>query len=141
MFSGRVFKPKKSEASGTSDKASVANDFSSVENDDVLQATKVLGEEAFVLGQTFAENDESSLTSLCKDLLVSSIPGFLSLAKEAPLVGAAAGVILQCWQSFQTMEGNKDAFEDLLQLLKKALRWIERTAPMLKSIDAAASSA
>ena len=47
------------------------------------------------------------------ELALACIPGLLGLAKEVPIVGPVAGVLLKFYKAFQGMQGNVEAFADL----------------------------
>ena len=47
------------------------------------------------------------------EIVKAAIPGVLSLAKEFPFVGPAAGIVLDFYRQYESMSANKEAFKGL----------------------------
>ena len=61
------------------------------------------------------------------------LPGILSLAREFPLLGPFAGVLLQFYRVYKTMGANAAAYSDLKEQVDLGADWIREIAPQLKS--------
>ena len=61
------------------------------------------------------------------------LPGILSVARELPILGPCAGVLLQFYRVYKTVGANAAAYEGLKEQVDLGADWIREIAPQLKS--------
>ena len=61
------------------------------------------------------------------------IPGLLSIAREFPLVGPFAGVLLKLYRTLKQVEVNSACFDALKEQADLGLSWLQDIAPRLRS--------
>jgi hypothetical protein len=67
------------------------------------------------------------------DLLKGIIPGLMNIAKEAPMIGGAAGILLQFYETYEGVQKNREVFQELFECVKEASEWIINTQEILKA--------
>ena len=63
------------------------------------------------------------------------LPGLLSIAREFPVMGPCAGIMLQFYRAFQQMRYNQGAYFHLMDQCDRGVDWIREISPRLRSID------
>lgn len=81
----------------------------------------------FEAGQAVVDSVESA-GSTALEMANAFVPGLLGVAREIPVFGPIAGVLLKCRQCFARMTANKDALSGLQDQLVFAGRLIKQVS-------------
>ena len=94
-----------------------------------------MSQDAWQFGHTSFMQAQASRTAMAA--AEALIPGVLSIAREFPIIGPCAGVLLQFFKSVQQTRCNQQELTRLKEQCHIGVSWILEMGPRLKTLDSA----